>query len=230
MRKIFLALFVLAAYQLSAQFDCTPFYPFAEGAKMWYHNYNADGKLLSSTEKQVMSIRTIPNGATEAEISSIIKDENGKEDFAGQYAVNCKNGVLKMEVISSLTPMMLQSFQGMKMTLVGDLLSMPKQLKVGMELDDASTKISAAADGVNIINMDFYVDERKVEKQEKIITPAGEFDCYKITSKTRVDMMIKKYFTTIEYYAVEKGLVRTETLDQNGELISYTELVKLELP
>lgn len=230
MRKYFLALFILATYQLSGQYDCTSFFPFAEGAKMWYHNYNAEGELLSSTENQVLSIQTVSDGTTEAEISSIIRDESGKEDFASEYVVNCKNGVLKLEVVSSLTPVMLQSFQGMEMTLVGDLLSMPQQLEVGMNLEDASTKISAATDGVNIINMGFHVNERRVEKQEKVITPAGEFNCYKIRAQTKVDMMIEKYFTTIEYYAEEAGLVRTETLDQNGALISYTELIRLQIP
>ena len=230
MRKYILVLFVLATYQLSGQFDCTSYYPFKQGTKMWYHNYNAEGELLSSTENKVLLVRTVPDGTTEAEISSIIRDESGKEDFTGEYVVNCKDGILELEVMSSLTPAMLQSFQGMEMTLVGDLLSMPEKLEVGMKLADASTKINAATDGVNIISMDFHVNERKVEKLEKIITPAGEYDCYKISAQTKVDMMIEKHFTTIEYYSEKVGLVRTETLDHSGKLISYAELIKLESP
>ncbi len=81
------------------------------------------------------------------------------------------------------------------------------------------------------IPMKLVVDitERKVEGRESVTTPAGTFNCYKISYNTHSKMMIAKMnFKTVEFLSEKCGAVRTETYKSNGNLVGYTVITKYE--
>jgi len=108
-----------------------------------------------------------------------------------------------------------------------DQLVYPAELSEGQTLDDASIEISAT--GGMPINLVFDITDRKVEGKETITTPAGTFDCYKISYNTHSKMMIMNMnFNSVEYLSDKFGAVRTETYKSNGNLVSYTVISKYE--
>jgi hypothetical protein len=225
MKNLFLFLiFAISIQNLAAQEDCSVFFPFEKGKQLVYNHYDGDGNLVNTSEVSVLMIRDAPDSSIEAEISSVVRDNEGVEDFTGEYVISCKEGALNMDITSTLSPAMIKPFQGMELTLKGDYVSLPNELEVGQNLPSAITNVSAGKDGVQVVSMDIRVTRREVEGKNEITTPAGTFSSYKVTQTTSVEMMITKSFDITEYYAVGVGLVRSETRNRGGELVGYMEL------
>lgn len=203
------------------------YFPFKEGIKMVYNNYDRKGKLTGSQEINIMEVSGTGDDM-DAKIKSIVRDKKGKEIMSTEYDMKCEDGGLRSDATASLDPSMLQSMQGMEMTIEGDQLVLPSNLSVGQELPPATINVSAATNGIGIISMDVMVEDRKVVEKTAVTTPVKQYDCFKITQNTTVKMMVKKKISSVEYYAPGVGMVRTETLDKNGKLESYTELASFE--
>ena len=212
---------------LHAQSDCSMFYPFKEGVKLEYTYYDKKGKLESKSQSVIKTVKALPNGV-EAVITNTIFDKKDKEQFAGEYLIRCEGGVVKMDASTMLNPAMQQSFSNMEVSIEGEDLTIPKKLTEGQELPDASTNIKAGTGGINIVNMTVNITDRRVLGKESVTTPAGTFDCYKVTQTTDVKMMLGKEFSSIEYYAEGIGVVRSETYDKKGNLDGYMELTSFE--
>jgi hypothetical protein len=226
--------FVLCLFFLSvsihAQTDCSVFFPFKKAVKMEYANYDKKGKLESTTENSIMEVRETAGDVTEAVVKTVVKDKRGREQYAGEYTVTCEGETLKVDVTTMLNPGMLKSFSGMEVSIDGDYLALPNQLEEGQELPDAVTKVSAGTNGISIINMEIEVKDRKVLGKTSVTTPAGTFDCFKLSHTTEVDMMITRSFSSVEYYAEGVGVVRSETINEDGEVVGYMELTRFVSP
>jgi hypothetical protein len=63
---------------------------------------------------------------------------------------------------------------------------------------------------------------------ETIETPAGKFECYKITYLTDMEGMLGKVrtFKTLVWYAKGPGMVRNESYDDKGKMKGSTVLTK----
>lgn len=227
MKNNFIFFFLFLGAGLYAQSDCSMFYPFKEGVSLEYTYFDKKDKLESRTQSTIKLVKALPNGV-EASVTNTLFDKKDKEQFAGEYLVRCEDGVIKMDASSMLNPAMQQSFSNMEVTIEGEDFTIPRKLEVGKALPDASTNIKAGTGGINIVNMTVNITDRKVIGQETITTPAGTFDCYKLTQTTDVKMMLGKSFTSIEYYAEGVGVVRSETYDKKGELEGYMVLTKFE--
>jgi translation elongation factor EF-Tu-like GTPase len=91
--------------------------------------------------------------------------------------------------------------------------------------------------------MKYHYKDRKVEAKEKVTTPAGSWDCYKITNRVDVEVdfpgmsdKAKKMMETmtnqmkstgITWFSPDLGIVKME-LYQNGKLVSKTEIVSIK--
>lgn len=212
---------------LQAQPDCSLFYPFKEGVTLEYSYFDKKDKLESKTQSILKSVKAASKGV-EAVVANTVFDKKDTEQFSSEYRVRCEGGVVKMDARSLLNPAMQQSFSNMDVTIEGEDLTIPKELKAGQKLPGASTHIKAGANGVNIVNMTVNITDRKVVGQETITTPAGTFECYKLTQTTEVKMMLGKTFSSVEYYAEGVGIVRSETYDNNGNLDGYMVLTGLK--
>lgn len=228
MKSQLLILFAfLFAIQLQAQDDCSIYYPLKEGTKLEYTSYNKKDKAEGSTSTEVQAVENTSQGI-KATIKSSTTDDKGKEAFSGTYDVRCEDGKIIMDASSMLDAAMQQSFANMEVTMEGTDLVLPGKLQVGQELPDASTNIRAASSGINIVNMTVTITNRKVLGRENITTPAGTFDCYKISQDTNVKMMISKTLSSVDYYAEGVGVVRSENYDKKGNLDSYMVLTKFQ--
>ena len=226
---VFFFLLFFGGAALQAQSDCSLFYPFKAGVQLEYTYFDNKDKLESKTQSTIKRVKNLPNGkGVEAVVANIVFDKKNNEQFSGEYVVRCEGGVIKMDASSMLNPAMQQSFSNMEVAIEGEDITIPRDLKAGQQLPDASTNIKAGANGINIVNMTVHITGRQVVGQETITTPAGTFKCYKLTQTTEVKMMLGKTFSSVEYYAEGIGLVRSETYDKKGGLEGYMELTRIE--
>jgi hypothetical protein len=120
-------------------------------------------------------------------------------------------------------------FENMEVDVQMDQLEYPSSLSVGSTLKDASITITTQNSPIPM-KMEVNITDRKVEGKEMVTTPAGTFDCYKISYNTSSKMMIAKmnYFS-IEYLSENSGAVKTETYKSNGNLVGYTLITQYDL-
>ncbi len=219
-----LFLFALTA-SLVAQGTCSAFYIFEEGKQWEYHSFNDKGKLEGRISQRILGLNQTPDGTWEANIESRVADKNDKEMTTSTFILTCKDDVLKMDLTSNMAPGMLESLNSMEVTMEGNQMELPGNLKEGQALPDAYTTISAGAQGVTIMRMTIATTNRLVEARERLETAAGNFDCYKISHELSIETIFKKTFRVVEWYAEGAGLVRSETYDKKGRLESSLELV-----
>lgn len=225
--SLLVSILLLALSTVQAQESCSTFYTFDEGVTFEYSSYNKKGKLQGMTRSEISNIEDIENGK-KAILTSTIMDKKGEEQMSGQYEVFCRNNVLQMDVSGILNPTMQEAFAGMEVTIEGNALEIPSSLEVGMALPDANTTISAGTGGLTLVNMTVTIKDRKVEGMEKITTPAGTYDCYKLSQTSEVKMMMSREYKSVDYFAEGVGMVRSEMYDKRGNLDSYMELTAYE--
>ncbi len=224
---IFPTLILLFAVASAIAQDCSTFFPFQQGAVIEYTYYNKKDKVNSSSLQKVTMIEDSGSKGLTAKMDAQLKDKKGKEMMTTTYEISCRDNVLYMDM-TALMPELTQSFSQMDMEMTGDDLQLPSRLTIGQTLPDATMKIKAGTGGMNIMNMTIEIVDRKVEGQETVETPAGTFDCYKISQTTKTKMMIGKEFTSAEWYAQGVGMVKSETYDKKGRVESYALLTKFE--
>lgn len=63
---------------------------------------------------------------------------------------------------------------------------------------------------------------RKSEANKSTTTPAGTFDCFKISYDSEIKAGLKMTVKGVEWVAKNIGVVRSESYDKNGKLTGYT--------
>lgn len=226
MKRYFTIILVaLFTYQVCAQ-NCSVFMPLQEGQKMEYTNYNHKDKVQGKTETTVMSRSESAQGISASIKSDVFLDE--EKSATTEYELQCKKGVLYMDMDVMIPENTFDAFKNMEIKIDGDLLEFPTELNEGDRLKDATMNISVAMQGMPISEMKMNITNRTVEKKEQITTPAGPFDCVKISYNVVSEIGSLKMSTkTIQWYSDGIGMVKSEEYDKNGKLQGYSLLTKL---
>jgi hypothetical protein len=122
------------------------------------------------------------------------------------------------------------------------VMEYPIAITAGQTLPDATGTMRMEKNG-KTTTMKYHYKDRKVEAKEKVTTPAGSWDCYKITNRVDVEVdfpgmsdKAKKMMETmtnqmkstgITWFSPDLGIVKME-LYQNGKLVSKTEIVSIK--
>lgn len=210
--------------------ECNTYFPMKEGTTFEIHSFNGTGKLEgSSTHKVIKS--TISTGHVESTVHMSKYDEKKKEHIGEQeYTVKCKNGNYFVDMRSIITQEQLKSMKGFDVRINSDTLDIPSQPRVGQQLRDGKLTIDVENDGIAIVSMHSNVTNRKIEAIETITTPAGTFECIKITYDIQYKMVFKSSGRAEEWYALGVGLVQSKTYDGKGKQQSFQQLVKITQP
>lgn len=200
--------------------ECTFYMPKTEGAEVELSSYNASDKLQSKNVQKITSVKTTAEGTT-ASILSTAFDAKGKKTSESTLEVRCKDGVFYFDLTSMLGNTGTTETEGMEMSITGENLELPSQLTVGATLKNARVNMSMTSGGIPIMNTTVSITNRKVEAQEKLTTPAGTFDCYKISFDIESKMGFAVKAKGVQWYAQEVGLVKAENYDTKGKLTGY---------
>ena len=100
----------------------------------------------------------------------------------------------------------------------------PKNMNVGDNLKNASMHMDVDNNGMKqSIDMDVF--DRKVEAKENVTTPAGSWDCFKISYKSKLKIKtmgigMPMNIEGIEYFAPGFGVVKTQSKSGGTEIVS----------
>ena len=232
-----LAASLLTTLGLFAQ-NCNPFFNYSEGTVVEHTHYNAKDKEQSKQRMQIKSISETANGLIML-ADVVLYDKKDEEMFNNEIELACENGIFKMDMSRFMPPTAQAGGAGdMKVTFEGDDMEVPSSLSVGSTLKDANfvVKIESDNPAVSAImggGTETSVYNRKVVGKETITTPAGSFECYKLTYDTKVAtkiMGMTKTFETssIEWLSEGAGVVKVENYDKKGKLSGYMELTAFQ--
>jgi uncharacterized Zn ribbon protein len=227
MKKIFLNIAVVLIYIVTntaiAQ-NCSTYYPLKEGASFEFTSYDKKDKPVAVVTHKMTSVTT-KGTATEATVETEIFDDKNTSVATAAYTVTCENGHVAIDFKSLITPEMLTQYQDMEIDISGNDMIIPNDLSVGKAIPDSDVLMIIKMTPIQM-KMSMKMLNGKVEKREKITTPAGTFDCYVIVFETEFKMGIKRKGKTRQWLAKDIGIVKTEDYNKKGKVISKSVLTK----
>ncbi len=206
---------------VSAQ-DCSLYLPGTEGATLVYSSFDKKDKLQSENTMTVVKISSITKG-TQYDVESVITTPKDDKKTIMNYAMQCVGDKFLIDMKQFVAPGTVASWQDVKVQ--ANNLAYPKFMEAGQALPGGNIVVDMAQPGAPM-GMKITVDiiNRKVVGKETITTPAGTFECYKITFDVNMKMMVKVATKGAEWIAPDLGVVRSEGYDNSGKLASYTVL------
>ncbi len=224
MKQLFLsAVFFCSSISALIAQDCPMYYPDKENTQMEYKQYDKKGGLSGSSVQKITSIKKTA-GSTEVAISAESFDAKGKSLGTANLKARCEGGVFYIDMSNYLPQQSTDAYKDMEMTVEGGNLEMPSGMKAGGLLKDGDLKMSFSSGGMTVMNMAVSITNRKVEAVENLTTPAGTFECYKISYDISTKMMISVKMKGVEWYAPNVGMVKSETYSKDGKLQGSTVL------
>ena len=207
--------------------DCEIYFPMDEGTEVEMTNYDKKDK-VTGTHTQKIEEKEVDGDNLSLTILQKVYDDKGEFVHEGRYGMHCEDGVFYIDMRSFVTDEMMTAYQGMEMQIDAEDMSIPANLSVGASLPDASIAIGISNQGIKMMTITIDITERKVEAKEDITTPAGTFECYKMTYHISTKMGLRVQGDVTEWLAKDVGIVKSENYSKKGKLQSYTLLTGLK--
>ncbi len=227
MKNLVITIFILIVSKNFAQINYSKYYPLQVGTTIQYNLYDERGDLDGTSDYKITHVK---NNEDETVVEMTVNFTNSKKEEALQssYNIYCAGNGIKIDFKSLIPSEMLAQYKkiGMAVDLSGNDIEIPNDLSVGQLLEDANVIMNARIASMNIKTV-VNIMNRKVEKEEKLTTPVGSFDCIVIFSENESQIRgKKKVFSSRLWLAEGVGTVKQETYEKNGDLINTTELIK----
>ncbi len=213
MKPILLLLTLMLGGNLAFSQNCN-FYYLQDGKTAEITFYTKKGDESGKGVYNVTSASQSGNSGSST-IKSEIFNKKGKSVAKGTNNIKCDNGVFMVDLKAFISPE--QQEQIKADAKASDVyLSYPANMKTGDALPDGNMDLDIQQDNGMKTHVDVKITDRKVEGQESVTTPAGTWNCFKITyhSAIKVALMgigipIKADIT--EWFAPNFGVVKTES-------------------
>ena len=207
--------------------DCNTYYPLKEGVRLEYAMYDKKDRPEGTQWQEVTEVRQTAEG-TEAKLNIGFVDKKGKTVYESTYGFVCDGDLVRVDYESLMAGPAMEQFKDMDVEISGTDLEVPNNLSAGQDLKDASVTMKINMGGMNM-NSVVEMTNRRVEKMEQVTTPAGTFDCAVLYSETRSKMMMAdRSFPSRTWMAKDVGVVKTESYNKKGEVVTRMELTAIE--
>lgn len=223
MKKFIVSLVALVAAvsALSGQ-NLGVFFSITQGDSFTYTIYNPEGEVeykYTYTNKEV-------SGADLSDASVVYGyqfwDGEGAPLFEDDGKMDMKI-TLNSEGTTSYMYDVKKSMAIQDVVTMGDVSSIPSDLKVGQTISDGEIKIKVRNMGAS-----FLITDREVLAEEEITTPAGTFKTYKMDEvQTNKVLVSNKTFHIVTWYARNIGCIKQEVYDKRGRLLRTLQLTEL---
>ncbi|UII21258.1 TapB family protein [Fulvivirga ligni] len=221
MNKITIIL-ALVIFSFNAAFSqCNPYYNFKEGKKWEITSYDQKDKKTGKQAYEITSLNENSSG-WKATLAFQVYDKKDKETMDKEVDMECKDGTIEMDMTRFIPAEALQSMESMNVKLEMESLDWPANLSVGQKLSDGAIHMKS-----NMFNMSTRITDRKVESKESITTPAGTFDCFKVTYKIISESIMTIEMYAVDYIAKDVGVVKSESYNSNKKLTGYSLLTSV---
>ena len=223
MKHFFLAAMIMFAASSAFSQDCKGFIPTTVNTILEYNHLNPKGKIESSHKMTLKEIKQLPEGVS-FKTENVYYDDKQKETAKSELEYICSDGKITFNMSSMFDPAMMSQYKDMEVKVESEKMEIPSTLQVGQTLNNGTATMTISNQGVKMMTMTVVVTNRKVEAQEQLTVPAGTFECYKISYDIESKMMFKVQTKAVEWYSMNKGLIKSETYDKNGKLTGSTVL------
>ncbi|MBK3518984.1 TapB family protein [Carboxylicivirga marina] len=216
--KFFLsvALLLLQLTLTEAQ-DCKAYIPFEKGTISEMTNYDKKGKVVGIVTQHVSQVESKGNTTTFT-VHQKFEDPKSKEELVeNEMTFKCIDGEFYIDMNGYIDKKQMEAYEGMEVKLSMDEISIPSSYKIGENLKDGYIKMEVNG-GPFPINMTVNVVNRLIVAEEELTTPAGTFDCVKISQDIVTKSIVNIKISSVEWYAEGVGVVKTETI-KKGKLI-----------
>lgn len=226
-KTVYLAIFILISTFYAQSQDCSFYYPKKEGAELTYTNYDKKERVTGKSIQKLTKLSSSANSiAAEVVVSAF--DKKDKLLTESTMTVKCEDGVFFASMERFLTSESMAAYQNMDVEIEGDDLMIPGNLNVGDPLPDGKVGMLVKNNNIPIMDMSVSVSNRKVEAKEKVTTPAGTFDCIKISYDITTVMVITIKLKAVEWISEDTGMIKSESYNKNGTLMGSTILTELK--
>jgi hypothetical protein len=218
-------LFTASPLLMNAQ-DCDIYQEFREGTTTKMVHYDQKDKITGITTTTIKEKNNLPNGVS-VRVHQLF-DDTEEYTFESEFTMECRDGVTTVDMEKFIDPNSLSAYENMEIEVEADNIPLPSNAKPGDALEGGLVTVRINTGTPVKVTMTVEITNRKVESREKVETPAGTFDCLKIT----YDMLSKIGFvkiqgSTAEYYNSKVGVVRSESFNKKGKLTGYTVLEEI---
>ena len=172
--------------------------------------------------------KVLSSNGTEAKVNSKVFNEKGKELTNAEGIYKCSDGNFSVDMKAMLPgdQAKTMNMKDMEVKTNNATLNYPINLTVGSKLPDNEFTADTYTGGMKIMSMSLKITDRKVEGRENVITPAGTFECYKITSNQNVKSIFNFNMQTTEWFSPNVGIIKTEVY-RKGDLTSSMMITKI---
>ena len=219
---LFTGVFLLGTANLFSQ-ECVFYSPVEKGTVVKYSNYDKKDK-LTGTSTQTVIDNYVEEGVQTVKLRNEYQDVEMDSAFVSELEMKCKDGRYYVDMESYIGESMLTPYSDMETTFEVENMTIPAELKAGDVLDNGRVTVTISNNGMKIMTISVNISNRKVEAKEDITTPAGTFECYKISYDISTKMIITIKASTVEWYAKNIGVIRSESYNKKGKLTGYTVL------
>ncbi|MEL6969788.1 MAG: hypothetical protein AAFZ63_14130 [Bacteroidota bacterium] len=209
---------------LEAQATCTDILEYPAGRQWVYQWYGSNKKVSYQTWHTVPSQ---PANQEERKVNLTIINSFQDTVYQGQYAVQCTARGLQQDLLSKLTPDMLESLTDLDMRTEENGWLLPNGLAPGDSIPQSYSHVSGYSGDSKIIDLDLAIGPVLILDQEDLSTPAGGFGCVAMAYELWVTQLVRKRFRLRDWFSPGVGIIRREVFDRRGKFFGYCELLSV---
>lgn len=204
--------------------DCSNYYYFQDNKTVEMTISNNKGKESGKMIYRISDSKK-SGGALSATVKTEFIDNKGKSGMQSTNKVQCVNGVMQMDMKFLIPAGQQQQTQAGTATATDVYLEYPATMNVGDQLKDGHLALDSESQGGVKSSVEIDITERKIIGKESVTTPAGTWECFKITSKNKITSRIAGIGIPIkmdvtEWFAPGFGIVKTESKGGKTEITS----------
>ncbi|AMM52344.1 hypothetical protein TH61_15705 [Rufibacter sp. DG15C] len=233
-KRIAIYCFSLAVYAISpaatAQtVNCSQPFGYSKNSEFVYQ-VTDKGRAKGTLHNMVMQQTSPEAGVTQIDFKSARINHKKRPATAEEFRIKCTGDSVYLDAKLLLREQALRTFDGKEFDFIMKDIAYPLNLAVGQSLPNAGLDVRVKSSQVNITRIVMIASNRQVIAKEAIKTPAGSFDCYKITYQYSVTfdalgLPLKDVFTVEEYFSPEHGLVKIQFYTKKGKKAKGLELI-----
>jgi len=222
--KIIFHLFLLGITGILSAQDCSNYYYLQNNKTVEMTISNNKGKESGKMIYKISDTKKSGSSVT-ATINSEFVDTKGKTITSATNNVKCVNGVMQMDMKVFIPAAQQEQIKSGTASASDVYLEYPANMNVGDQLKDGEMNMDyESASGLKS-SIEISITERKIEGKESVSTPAGTWECFKISSKNKITSRIAGIGIPIkmdvtEWFAPGFGVVKTESKTGKTEISS----------
>ena len=208
--KKYLLLLLLTPLIAPSQ-DCKTYFFLQNNKTIEMSIYNKKGDLVGKQVYKVSDFKLSGPGSS-ATLNTQMIDKKGKTIMTGLNQIQCKNGVIMMDMKMNIPQTTAFNSANAKSDVY---IEYPSVMTVGETLKAGHMQMDVDNNGLQqSITID--VENRKVQGKQTVTSPAGSWECFKITNTTKMKINtmgigIPINMEVTEWFAPGAGIIKTES-------------------